>query len=264
MKPKHIYTKTTAIEYLNLDTHCHEAHHQLIYMIKGTLHIKVEDTQHFLPERFIGLIPAKQLHKLQSRNEMIKMFLVYYPASIPLERFSQLNSNEFVINNLRYLSKLPSEIGKTTNKEAFHFCCAFIDLLQHMKSLQSFPIKGYLAPKNDRLKSVLNYIEKNYAEKLILEDVAEQFGFSVRNLTRLFKKENISFNNYINHLRIIHAIEKFTDSNENIEEVAFEVGYGTASNFSRTFKKYTGITPSNFIKANTTKSFTKQVEAFEI
>lgn len=260
MEKDNIYTITTNVEYLNLDAHCHEAHHQLIYMIKGTLHIKVDDTQYFLPEHFIGIIPANKIHELQSRNEMVKMFLVYFPKTITLEGFLQLSANDFVVNNLRYLSKLPDEISKGVNKQHFNFAYAFLDLLKDMKGLQAFPLKGFLAPKNERLKNVLCYIEQNYTEKITLDSVAAKFGFSVRNLTRLFKKENISFNNHVNYLRIIHAIEKFTDSNESIEKIAFEVGYGTASNFSRTFKKHTGFTPREFIKVNTTNSFTKQGE----
>ncbi|UII28284.1 AraC family transcriptional regulator [Fulvivirga maritima] len=247
-----IYTKSTDIEQLNMDMHAHEHHHQLIYIVKGTLHIRVDDMQYFLPEGFIGLIPAAKHHSLHSRNEMVKMFLTYFPTSISLDGFMVLNSNDFIIENIRYISKQPNSISPLVDKPLYNYIYSFLELLKTAENQQAYPIKGLIAPKNERLAQVLNYLEKNFKEDITLSSVADSFGFSTRNLTRLFKKENISFNNYLHYIRIIHAIELFTEHQENIEQVAYEVGYNTASNFSRTFKKYTGQSPKSFIKANST------------
>ena len=62
----------------------------------------------------------------------------------------------------------------------------------------------------------------------------------------------MTFNYYLNYVRIIRAIEMFTDHKENIEKVGYTVGYNTLSNFSRTFKRFTGQSPKSFIKNNKT------------
>ena len=249
-----ISTQTTDIEYLNLETHRHSAHHQLIYMIKGTSHIQIDQTEYFLPEGFIGLIPAGQLHSMRSWNEKVKMFLIYFPAGVCFHEFTSLNSNDFIIENIRYISKQPDLLDPKTDTTTYNYISSFLSLLLETGDDNSFPIKGLIAPKNERLAQVLLYLKENFREDISLETVATTFGFTIRNLTRLFKKENISFNNYLNYIRIIHAIELFSEHRDNIADVAYEVGYNSASHFSRTFKKYTGRSPRDFIKANATNS----------
>ncbi|RKD92833.1 AraC family transcriptional regulator [Mangrovibacterium diazotrophicum] len=249
-----IYTKTTDIEHLNMNTHFHEAHHQLIYMIKGTLRVRVAETQYFLPEGFIGLVPAKVMHSLHSRNEMVKMFLIYYPSNLELNEFTLFNANDFIIENLRYLSKQEQQIDRVVHSVLFNYAYSFIALLNRSEEEHTFPVRGLIAPKNDRLAEIMQYLERNYSNPIDLNTVAKKFGFSSRNLTRLFKKENISFNNYVNYIRVVHAIEMFTDHHESVESVAYAVGYSTASNFSRTFRKYTGFSPREFINANATRA----------
>ena len=251
---RRIYSLTTDIEYLDLRDHQHEDHHQLVYMIKGTSHVLFEKSEYFLPEGFIGLIPSGQMHNIRSRNEMVKMFLLYFPANISLSKFLSFSANDFMIENIRFISKKGAALDSNSDKTVFDFVSSFLRLLLNMATENQFPLKGLIAPKNERLRSVLNYLRTNYSENITLSKVASELGFTVRNLTRLFKKENISFNNYLNYIRIIHAIELFSEHRDNISGVAFEVGYNSASNFGRTFKKYTGKTPGEFIRNNSTKS----------
>ncbi|MCW3787874.1 helix-turn-helix transcriptional regulator [Plebeiibacterium sediminum] len=257
MEQKKIFLKTTDIEYLTLKTHKHTYHHQLIYMIKGTSHVKVDTTEFFLPEGFIGLIPKGHIHNIYSRNEKVKMFLIYFPSDIHFEQYISLNSNDFIIENIRYISKQNHIVDPATDVIFYKFIDSFLGLIINSKQQYSLPVKGLIEPKNERLALVLNYLKSNFKEDITLLKVADEFGFTIRNLTRLFKKENISFVNYLNYLRIIHAIELFSEHRDNIADVAFEVGYNSASNFSRTFKKYTGYTPRDFINENATNSILK-------
>ena len=252
-----IFTKTTDIEYLHLERHRHSAHHQLVYMIKGTCHIQVSDTEYFLPEGFIGTIPCGQFHSMRSRNEMVKMFLIYFPSTIVLKEFTSLISNDFIIENIRYISKQSNAVRPDTHLTTYQYLYSFLNLLIQAEHHNPFPVKGLIAPKNERLAAVLNYLKENFKVNITLSTIASEFGFTIRNLTRLFKKENISFNNYLNYIRIIHAIELFSEHRDNIADVAYEVGYNSASNFSRTFKKYTGYNPREFIKLNATSSVLK-------
>ena len=252
MKKNDIYTTITENEYLDIGNHLHKDHHQLILMLKGTLHVTVAEKQYFLPKRFIGLIPANQIHNLESRNEMVQLFLIYFPSSIPLNQFLVLSSNDFIYENLIFISQNTNHLTKKINPELYNFSYAFLKMIKTMDNLQAFPLKGIIKTSNKRLQNVLHYIDENYSEQISLEQVATAYGFSVRNLTRLFKNEMMTFNYYLNYVRIIRAIEMFTDHKENIEKVGYTVGYNTLSNFSRTFKRFTGQSPKSFIKNNKT------------
>lgn len=67
------------------------------------------------------------------------------------------------------------------------------------------------------------------------------------------KEKNKSFKQYITELRIEHLIKKLKEDpkfrNYTIKFIAEEIGYTNASAFTRAFKKYKGITPSDFIKS---------------
>lgn len=66
------------------------------------------------------------------------------------------------------------------------------------------------------------------------------------------KKYNKSFKEYLTQLRIAYLIDKLQKDKEykkyTIKSLAEEIGYTNASAFTRAFKKYKGVTPSNFIK----------------
>lgn len=245
-----IYQRSTDIELLHLSEHQHPYHGQLIYMIKGTLHVIIGSVDYFLPEGFVGIVPANCLHQLHSRNEMVKMMLVYFPDNRLVSNFQMRNSNTFLIHNFRYISQLPEEIDRKSQAVSYAFVKAFLQVLLEDDNAHYFPLKSIVVPQEKRLESVIQYLNSHFDEEINLSQMAQQFGFTVRNLTRLFKKENISFNNYLNYLRIIHAIELLVNRKDQIEQVGYEVGFKSGSNFSRTFKKFTGVSPSEFISRN--------------
>lgn len=241
---------TTEIEHVSIESHSHKDHHQLIYCVKGTLRIELEKMEYFLPEKHICMVPAENIHTLKSNNSMVKMFMIYFPKDdCPIE-FTIITANSFILENLRYISKQHLSIKKSTRFDIYQFIIAFLKLSNAINN-EKGSLKGLIIPKNERLQSILSYIKNNFAEDIKLNQTAVKFGFTERNLSRLFKKENLSFNNYLNYQRIISAIEHFSDNRDNIEEIGYLVGYKTPSNFSRTFKKFTGFSPRQFLDANT-------------
>ena len=80
-----------------------------------------------------------------------------------------------------------------------------------------------------------------------MEVVAQMFNLSVRNLSRLFNMSGIHFSSYINHLRIVRAIELLTDGEKTVKEIAYDVGFSTPNNFNRVFKQITGLSPKAYL-----------------
>lgn len=91
------------------------------------------------------------------------------------------------------------------------------------------------------------YIKENYMHKISLASVAEHVGLSSGYLCRIFKDETGgSINTYINNLRMNKAGELLSDKNSYIKEVAVAVGFEDQLYFSRLFKRYSGLTPSEY------------------
>ncbi len=93
----------------------------------------------------------------------------------------------------------------------------------------------------------ISYIKENYMHKISLASVAEHVGLSSGYLCRIFKDETGgSINTYINNLRMNKAGELLSDKNSYIKEVAVAVGFEDQLYFSRLFKRYSGLTPSEY------------------
>jgi len=105
--------------------------------------------------------------------------------------------------------------------------------------------------RSPEVKLAINYIQKNYHRKLSLNAVAEYVGLSAGYLCRIFKEETgISINAHINDLRMAKAGELLKEGNGYIKEVALSVGFEDQLYFSRMFKRYYGVTPSEYRTEN--------------
>ena len=107
------------------------------------------------------------------------------------------------------------------------------------------------AGENDRnalvMAHVRKYMEDNYMFDLSLDSVSEILHISPAYLSAQFKKyQKMNFLDCLTELRINAAKELLTDPFRSAAEVASMVGYEDSSYFARTFKKRTGMTPTQY------------------
>ncbi|MDO5516725.1 MAG: response regulator [Clostridium sp.] len=98
--------------------------------------------------------------------------------------------------------------------------------------------------------AIVDYIEKDYyLNSLNVNDVAEDLEISSSYVSKTLKKETgYSFIDYLNKFRMEKAMEIMEDPTVRIYDVAELVGYSNQHYFCRAFKKYTGISPSEYRK----------------
>lgn len=97
------------------------------------------------------------------------------------------------------------------------------------------------------INQALDYIEKNYNKDLSLKIVSRKVGLSLYYFSHLFKEEiGESFVTYLNKFRISRAKKLLLNCKLNIAEIAYRVGYNDPNYFTRVFKEYEDITPSEF------------------
>lgn len=105
---------------------------------------------------------------------------------------------------------------------------------------------------NSTLQRAIEYINVHYPESITLNDTAEHTYVSTFYLSRMFTKElGKNFIDYLNEIRIEKAKEFLINTNYKTYEVAEMVGVRDAHYFSKLFKKYTGVTPSEYKDINT-------------
>ena len=90
-------------------------------------------------------------------------------------------------------------------------------------------------------------METNFAESVRLSVVAGHCHMSESEFSRIFKKEQgFTFCEYLLKFRISKACELLADPSVQVKTVAFDVGFNDVSYFARTFRRYTGATPSSY------------------
>ena len=101
--------------------------------------------------------------------------------------------------------------------------------------------------EDDVIKQVQEYIEKNYEERISVDDLAMKFGLSRRNLERRFRK--VTYNSiveYLQRVRIEAAKQTLERNRENVNEAMYKAGYNDIKAFRTTFKKLTGLSPLEY------------------
>lgn len=102
------------------------------------------------------------------------------------------------------------------------------------------------APAPDRLEAVRRRIEREYTRRLTLALLARQAGMSGRELrTTFLRRFGTTPHAYLLACRMRRATT-LLDGTRGIKQVAVEVGYHNASNFSAAFKRLHGLSPSAF------------------
>ena len=86
-----------------------------------------------------------------------------------------------------------------------------------------------------------------------LDEVAQKLGVSSRTLKRKLKAEDTAFSDVLDALQSEQACALLRQEQLSIDEVAERVGYSDVSNFTRAFKRWTGVTPAAFRKGGLLK-----------
>jgi AraC family transcriptional regulator len=99
-----------------------------------------------------------------------------------------------------------------------------------------------------RINRVIDYIEKNLNEDITLEKIAQIACFSPFHFHRIFSTlTNETLNSFVQRLRIEKAARQLSnDKTVSISEIADKCGFGSVAHFSRTFRKYFGLTAKEF------------------
>ncbi|HEY4390559.1 MAG TPA: response regulator transcription factor [Paenibacillus sp.] len=101
--------------------------------------------------------------------------------------------------------------------------------------------------KSPVVQQVLHYIDQSYNEDLSLKTLGALYNIHPVYLGQLFHKEvNQSFTDYINWYRIEKAKELLKHSPMKVQEIARGVGYWETGYFYKQFRKYVGISPTEF------------------
>lgn len=106
------------------------------------------------------------------------------------------------------------------------------------------------------LNDALSYIEKNLDARIDFDIVAKLSGTSNYHFRRLFSYlSGMSLNTYIRNRKLSQASLDLQKENSKVIDVALKYGYNSADSFTRAFKEWSGLNPSEAKKAKNLKLF---------
>jgi len=187
------------------------------------------------------------------RRYMVRKYLVRLKKMFGLKNEMELVYRSFFQNILMYLHHNNISIsyrGFEINSQILDWdelANRIINQLEQLKSEIKEEIE-YGGHENDVLiNGMVSYIQQNYQKDISLEDLAEDVGIHPNYACLLFRKRvGQSYLSFLHKERITVAKQLMKKTDNSMERIAMEVGYNSASQFSRVFRKYEGITPSTY------------------
>jgi AraC-like DNA-binding protein len=79
-----------------------------------------------------------------------------------------------------------------------------------------------------------------------IQSTAEIFGISVRSFQRQLGQANLTYSQLIEQVRLERTVQLLRDPNHKLADIAAEIGYTDPGNFSRAFKRWTGVSPKAY------------------
>ncbi len=231
--------------------------YQLIHFVlkgKGELHINEHTFQ--LKEGDAFIIPSDKISYYKASEEDPWCYVWISFLGIDSENYiyqlmTALDDIYIVHNvNIEKYKELIFEILAFQGKDISRYFYANSLLYQIMALLfEEVPYEENQRKQNSIADEVKFYLDVNYAEKLVLKDVAKEFGVHPNYMTRIFhEKFGISPKKYLMDLKLKKACHLLTTTSLSIGVIAGSLGFDDQLAFSRIFRKEFGEAPSRYRK----------------
>lgn len=138
-----------------------------------------------------------------------------------------------------------------------------IDIVSEAVLLYTFSsMKMPKKQENALIFSAIEYLEEHFSDaELTIGSVAKKFGYNEKYLSHAFSKEmNVGFSEYLQTLRIKHAVMLFDNGIISVKNAAWLSGFRDQFYFSSIFKKHIGISPKEYIRRKSNTSSDEQVD----
>ena len=103
-------------------------------------------------------------------------------------------------------------------------------------------------------RKAVGYINKHFKEDFSVDDIADALFLNKSYLMRVFKEQTgVTLLQFLNITRCEAAKKLLEETDLCIESIAYDVGYVTASHFTRVFKNVVGVIPSKYRRMSKAK-----------
>lgn len=261
----HILSKTSGLN------HAKDSCHYTIWYVENKNVCITDGKRKIFPKNNFVLMSDRELSFKFQCNEDIKVMMLDFKAELfghtvhDYSDFSDIVKFLFSSSNFKNLNKNDAFLIEDADgklKELFEDSWVeyktrkykwgevvknniYKIILEFVRTLEDSEVQHV---GTDLVQSIVDYLEFNYVAKITQRDIAEKFNCSESYLTKLFKRDfGMSLAEYLRQRRIFYSIN-LLKQNYKISEISKMTGYENVDVFTKNFKFYVGMPPSEYRK----------------
>lgn len=255
-----------------ISNHYHQ-NPEFFYVLEGNLEVKIDDQVFYMKSGDIVLINANKRHWVRGDDKLLaaRFEIDFHQMSEYMGTMQLLfwcntiaDKNEAYTELRRLLDRIISRYFEKDEKDALYLNALYFETAYVLTSnflIKSDDKRMNLADSQDRMRirQIQNYIQSNYQSQISLNDLAQRLYLSNAYLSKYIKKHfQLTFMEYVNNVRLFHAVDELLYTKKNITRIALDNGFPASAAFTKAFRDMYGEAPSEY-----RRKFQNQNEARE-
>lgn len=235
---------------------------EVIRVVSGKLWLYLDNVEYILCEGDVAYVGCGAMHRAEPENCIYECavfdlsILSGYGSTKIFEYLGPILSRNAEVDALctsanSYVKKL-FEICATENEyyelEIASTLAAMVCELYRSGAIRKITTESKkISHRRSVMAQLIDEIEKNYAQRITLSDLAASAQINEKYLCRFFKEfTGLTPIDYINRFRIDKACYQLSVNKLSVTEAAYECGFNELSYFSKCFRKYKGMSPGEY------------------
>lgn len=260
----HIHYWGESSRHFNNQLHQH-SFWEAVLILSGTGSYLQDGVNYPLQEHTLLLSRPKIPHQILSQQGMNILFVGFEPDWSTMNAswrslFQSILSNPQIVRPIyadHYLVRVWQEIHQTAEHNTLLLEEKMLGLAKHILLYilgeyhrSTLPLDLHKpADINHDMSNIKKFIQDNINHDLKLEEIAELFYMSSRNISRMFTRyENVTFTEYKTKVRMDMALNLLQNTHHTISEISCMTGFSTVQYFSAAFTKYMNLSPLQYKK----------------
>ena len=239
-----------------------------IYLISGSLHVTELSVSFECHSGDIFLLNPEQECQINGSHSTILRLSVekgFVESILGIYRSTHCNSALNQQTSFLKIKQLVCDIyeqsSAVSEQNLFLVYSSLFSLLHEIAEFNYNPLQQQRLSDaaQDRIITIIDYIERHYAEHLTLSQLAETVFLTPQYLSAYFSKNfDMTFHQYLTQIRLHHARITLTYTDSPLSEIAVNTGFSNSNILYKNFCKAYGMSPSGYRKKFWNKNFNFQ------
>lgn len=231
--------------------------YEVIYILNGSVEYKCNGEEFVVNAGDMYFIQPGQTHEEKSLSEPLEFiyikFFLYNYRGVRMDSFlNDVNKQRFEQPGRGLREKFVKIFEEMNNQEL-----AFKQVVENsileilidvMRILQMNQLeKSTSISVNVIITQIIEDVAMNVHKNYSVEEISRTYGISKSSFHHSFKKQTgLPFKDYVNRNKIREAEHQLTVTDKTVTNISWSLGFSNVYYFSRLFKRYNGITPTEF------------------